>query len=160
MKITDELIDEVLDQAENGGLDPTPYMESLKYLLIEDEEIEFTEEDQAHLVFLGTVCLECLKRTGQYREISDDEVLYDMEDANWDALEKADGDLDKFLDLLAEDFQEGSLLDFLAFSILPVEEDEEDEKEDPEDAMSSDDAQVLGFVRLKAIVDTAMMPEV
>lgn len=159
MKINDELIDQVLDQAESGGLDPSPYMESLKFLLLEDDEIEFTEEDQAHLVFLGTVCLECLKRTGQYREISDEEVLFDMEDANWDALEKANGDLDEFLDILQADFEEENLLDFLAFSILPVDEEEEmDEQE--EDPMSSDDAQVLGFVRLKAILDTVMMPEV
>jgi len=157
MKITDELIDQVLDQAENGGLDPSPYMESLKYLLVEDDEIELTEEDQAHLVFLGTVCLECLKRTGQYREISDEEALYDLEDANWEALEKADGDLDIFLDTLGEDFPEGTLLDFVAYSTLPVDKDEEDEEE--EDSMSSEDAQILGFVRLKAILDTVTMPE-
>jgi hypothetical protein len=82
-----------------------------------------------------------------------------MEDANWDALEKANGDLDEFLNILQADFEEEALLDFLAFSILPVDEDEEMDEEE-EDPMSSDDAQVLGFVRLKAILDTVMMPEV
>lgn len=156
MKITDELIDQVLDQAENGGLDPSPYMESLKFLLLEDDEIELTEEDHAHLVFLGTVSLECLKRTGQYKEIEDEDVLYDKEDATWEALEGADGDLDVFLEKISGEFSEGNLLDFIAFSILPVDPD--DGEEDEEEAMSSEDAQILGFVRLKAILDSVIQP--
>ena len=39
MKITEELIDQILEQGENGSLDPSPYMESLKYLLMEDEDV-------------------------------------------------------------------------------------------------------------------------
>lgn len=155
MKITDELIDQVLDQAENGGLDPSPYMESLKFLLLEDDEIELTEEDQAHLVFLGTVSLECLKRTGQYKEIEDEDGLFDREDATWEALETADGDLDVFLEKISSDFTENNLLDFIAFSILPVDGEED---EDDEESMSSEDAQILGFVRLKAIIDSVLKP--
>jgi hypothetical protein len=104
MKVTEELIDQILEQGENGSLDPSPYMESLKYLLLEDEEVELTEEDHAYLIFLGTICLESLKRNGLYKEIEDEELLFDMEDTNWEALEKADGDLDDFMDAIAEDF--------------------------------------------------------
>src|SRR6187431_948681 len=149
MKVTEELIDEILQQGENGSLDPSPYMESLKYLLLEDEEVELTEEDHAYLIFLGTICLESLKRQGLYKEIEDEEILFDMEDANWEALEKADGDLDAFIDAIAEDFPEQDLLDFVAFSILPS--DDEDDEDD--DVMSSEDAQLLGFVRIKATLD-------
>lgn len=155
MKITDELIDQILDQAENGGLDPSPYMESLKFLLLEDDEIELTEEDQAHLVFLGTVSLELLKRTGQYKEIEDEDSLFDREEATWEALETADGDLDVFLEKISAEFAEGNLLDFIAFSILPVDGEED---EDDEESMSSEDAQILGFVRLKAILDSVLKP--
>jgi hypothetical protein len=51
MKVSEELIDQILEQGENGSLDPSPYMESLKYLLMEDEEVELTEEDHAYLIF-------------------------------------------------------------------------------------------------------------
>lgn len=156
MKITEEQIDQILDQGENGALDPTPYMENLKFLLMEDDEVELTEEDHAYLVFLGTVCLESLKRNDLYKDIEDEELLFDMEDANWEALEASDGDLDEFMKAIAEDFEEQDLLDFLAYSILPTDEDEEEE----EPVMSSEDAQILGFVRLKAILDTILLPAV
>ena len=156
MKVTEELIDQILEQGENGSLDPTPYMESLKYLLLEDEEVEMTEEDHAYLIFLGTICLESLKRNGLYKEIEDEDVLFDMEDANWEALENAEGDLDNFMEKIAEDFPEGDLLDFVAFSILPTDEDDEDD----EPVLSSEDAQILGFVRIKAILDTILLPAV
>ncbi len=156
MKVTEELIDQILEQGENGSLDPSPYMESLKYLLLEDEEVELTEEDHAYLIFLGTICLESLKRNGLYKEIEDEELLFDMEDTNWEALEKADGDLDDFMDAIAEDFPEKDLLEFLAFSILPT--DEEDDDDQP--VLSSEDAQILGFVRLKALLDTVLLPAV
>jgi len=156
MKVTEELIDEILQQGENGSLDPSPYMESLKYLLLEDEEVELTEEDHAYLIFLGTICLESLKRQGLYKEIEDEEILFDMEDANWEALEKADGDLDAFIDAIAEDFPEQDLLDFVAFSILPS--DDEDDEDD--DVMSSEDAQLLGFVRIKATLDAILLPAI
>lgn len=152
MKVNDELIDQVLEQGENQSLDPTPYMESLKYLLLEDEDVKMEEEDHAHLIFVGTVCLECLRRTDQYKEIDDEEMLFDMEEANWEALEASDGDLDNFYDRIAEDFPEESLLEFLAFSILPSEEDEEGP------LLSSEDAQVLGFMRLKAMLDAILLP--
>jgi len=157
MKVTEELIDKILAQGENGSLDPSPYMESLKYLLIDDEEVDLTEEDHAYLIFLGTIVLESLKRTGLHKEIDDEERLFDMEDANWDALEEADGDLDIFIDALSEDYPEQDLLDFVAFSILPV--DDEDE-EDDEPVMSSEDAQLLGFMRLKAMMDAVLLPMV
>ncbi len=156
MKVTEELIDQILEQGENGSLDPSPYMESLKYLLLEDEEVELTEEDHAYLIFLGTICLESLKRNGLYKEIEDEELLFDMEDTNWEALEKADGDLDDFMDAIAEDFPEKDLLDFLAFSILPTD----DEEDDDQPVLSSEDAQILGFVRLKALLDTVLLPAV
>ncbi len=156
MKVTEELIDQILEQGENGSLDPTPYMESLKYLLLEDEEVEMTEEDHAYLIFLGTICLESLKRNGLYKEIEDEDVLFDMEDANWEALENAEGDLDNFMEKIAEDFPEGDLLDFVAYSILPTDED--DEEDGP--VLSSEDAQILGFVRIKAILDTILLPAV
>lgn len=156
MKVTEELIDQILEQGENGSLDPTPYMESLKYLLLEDEEVEMTEEDHAYLIFLGTICLESLKRNGLYKEIQDEDVLFDMEDANWEALENAEGDLDNFMEKIAEDFPEGDLLDFVAYSILPTDED--DEEDGP--VLSSEDAQILGFVRIKAILDTILLPAV
>jgi hypothetical protein len=156
MKVTEELIDQILEQGENGSLDPSPYMESLKYLLLEDEEVELTEEDHAYLIFLGTICLESLKRNGLYKEIEDEELLFDMEDTNWEALEKADGDLDDFMDAIAEDFPEKDLLDFLAFSILPTD----DEEDDDQPVLSSEDAQILGFVRLKAMLDTVLLPAV
>ena len=156
MKVTEELIDQILEQGENGSLDPTPYMESLKYLLLEDEEVEMTEEDHAYLIFLGTICLESLKRNGLYKEIEDEDVLFDMEDANWEALENAEGDLDNFMEKIAEDFPEGDLLDFVAYSILPTDEDDEED----EPVLSSEDAQILGFVRIKAILDTILMPAV
>ncbi len=151
MKVTDDLIDEVLEQGENGSLDPTPYMESLKYLLLDDDEVEMGEEDHAYLIFLGTICLECLQRNGLYKDIEDEEMLFDMEEANWEALEAADGDLDNFFDKLAEDFPEKELLEFMAFSILPS--DDEDEQ-----VLSSEDAQVLGFMRLKAMMDAILLP--
>ena len=156
MKITEELIDQILDQGENGSLDPSPYMESLKYLLLEDEEVDLTEEDHAYLIFLGTICLESLQRNGLYKEISDEEILFDMEDANWEAFDNADGDLDVFFDKIAEDFVEKDLLNFLAFSILPS--DDEDDDDGP--VMSSEDAQILGFVRVKAMLDAVLMPAV
>ena len=140
MKVTEELIDQILEQGENGSLDPSPYMESLKYLLLEDEEVDMTEEDHAYMIFLGTICLESLKRNGLYKEIEDEEILFDMEDANWEALEAADGDLD----------------DFLAFSILPTD----DEEDNDEPVLSSEDAQILGFVRLKAVLDAVLLPAV
>jgi hypothetical protein len=155
MKVTEELIDQVLEQGESGSLDPSPYMENLKFLIMEDEEIEMTEEDHAYMIFLGTICLECLDRQGLYREVQDEEMLYDMEDANWEALEQADGDLDKFLSSISADFAEGELLDFIAYSVLPADDDDDDE-EDP--VMSSEDAQVLGFVRLKGLLDAILMP--
>jgi hypothetical protein len=155
MKVTEELIDEILQQGENGSLDPSPYMESLKYLLLEDEEVDLTEEDHAYLIFLGTICLESLKRVGLYKEIEDEEILFDMEDANWEALEKADGDLDNFMDSIAEDFPEQDLLDFVAFSILPS-----DDEDDDDDVMSSEDAQLLGFVRIKATLDAILLPAI
>ena len=156
MKVTEELIDEILQQGENGSLDPSPYMESLKYLLLEDEEVDLTEEDHAYLIFLGTICLESLKRQGLYKEIEDEEILFDMEDANWEALEKADGDLDAFIDAIAEDFPEQDLLDFVAFSILPSD----DEDDDDDDVMSSEDAQLLGFIRIKATLDAILLPAI
>ena len=154
MKVTEELIDQILEQGENGSLDPSPYMESLKYLLLEDEEVDMTEEDHAYMIFLGTICLESLKRNGLYKEIEDEEVLFDMEDANWEAFEAADGDLDDFVDAIAENFPEKDLLDFLAFSILPTDDEEDNE----EPVLSSEDAQILGFVRLKAMLDTVLLP--
>ena len=156
MKVTEELIDQILEQGENGSLDPSPYMESLKYLLLEDEEVDLTEEDHAYLIFLGTICLESLKRVGLYKEIEDEEILFDMEDANWEALEKADGDLDNFIDAIAEDFPEQDLLDFVAFSILPSD----DEEDNDDDVMSSEDAQLLGFVRIKATLDAILLPAI
>jgi len=155
MKITEELIDEILAQGENGSLDPSPYMETLKFLIMEDDEIDLSDEDHAYLIFLGTIALESLKRTGQYFEIEDEEALFDKEDANWDALEAADGDLDAFIDSISTDYQEQDLLDFIAFSILPV--DDEDDDEDDEAVMTSEDAQVLGFMRLKAMLDTILL---
>ena len=157
MKITEELIDQILEQGENGSLDPSPYMESLKYLLIDDEEVELTEEDHAYLIFLGTIALESMKRSGLYKEVEDEELLFDMEDSNWDALEEADGDLDVFIEAVAQDYPEQDLLDFVAFSILPVD-DEDDE--DDEAVMSSEDAQVLGFMRIKAMMDVILLPVV
>lgn len=154
MKVTEELIDQILEQGENGSLDPSPYMESLKFLLLEDEEVELTEEDHAYLIFLGTICLESLKRTGLYKEIEDEEALFDMEDTNWESLEKTDGDLDEFLEAISADFEERDLLDFVAYSILPV--DDEDDDEEP--VMSSEDAQILGFVRLKGLLDAILLP--
>lgn len=156
MKVTEELIDQVLDQGENGNLDPTPYMESLKFLLLEDEDVELTEDDHAYLIFLGTICLECLQRNGIYKEIDDEELLYDMEDAVWETLEETDGDLDQFMKAVSEDFEEQDLLDFIAYSILPVDEDDEED----ESVMSSEDAQILGFVRLKGMLDAILLPEV
>src|SRR5688572_24381763 len=143
MKITEEQIDKILAEGENGSLDPSPYMESLKFLLLDDEDVDLTEEDHAYLIFLGTIALEALKRTGLYKEIDDEEYLFDLEDANWDELEKADGDLDAFISALSDDYPEQDLLDFIAYSILPV--DDEDE-EDDEPVMSSEDAQILGFM--------------
>ena len=154
MKVTEQLIDQILAQGENGALDPSPYMESLKYLLLEDDDVELTEEDHAYLIFLGTICLEALQRNGMYKEIEDEELLYDMEDANWEALEKADGDLDEFMKAISEDFEESDLLDFIAYSILPVD----DEDDDDEPVMSSEDAQILGFVRLKGMMDAILLP--
>ncbi len=156
MKITEALIDQILEQGENGSLDPSPYMENLKYLIVEDDDVDLTEEDHAYLIFLGTVCLESLKREGLYKDIEDEDMLIDMEEANWEALEAADGDLDVFVEKLAEDFPEQDLLDFLAFSVLPTDEDEEDD----EPVMSSEDGQILAFVRLKAMLDTVLMPAV
>ena len=115
-----------------------------------------TEEDHAYMIFLGTICLESLKRNGLYKEIEDEEILFDMEDANWEALEAADGDLDDFVDAIAENFPEKDLLDFLAFSILPTDDEEDNE----EPVLSSEDAQILGFVRLKAVLDTVLLPAV
>ncbi len=157
MKVTEDLIDQILEQGENGSLDPSPYMESLKYLLMEDDEVDLTEEDHAYLIFLGTICMESLKRTGIYKEIEDEEYLFDMEDVNWDALETADGDLDAFINAISEDYPEMDLLDFVAFSILPVD-DEEDEDDEP--VMSSEDGQLLGFMRLKALMDAIVLPKV
>ena len=157
MKVTEDLIDQILEQGENGSLDPSPYMESLKYLLMEDDEVDLTEEDHAYLIFLGTIILESLQRTGLYKEIEDEEYLFDMEDTNWDALEAADGDLDKFIESVSADYPEMDLLDFVAFSILPVD-DEEDEDDEP--VMSSEDGQLLGFMRLKAMMDVVLLPKV
>lgn len=158
MKVTEELIDQILEQGENGSLDPSPYMESLKFLLMEDEEVELTEEDHAYLIFLGTIALESLKRTSLYKDIDDEELLFDMEDSNWDALEETEGDLDAFIDAVSEDYPEQDLLDFIAFSILPV--DDEDDEDNDEPVMSSEDAQLLGFMRLKAIMDVMLLPKV
>ncbi|MEP6795536.1 MAG: hypothetical protein ABJB16_14500 [Saprospiraceae bacterium] len=158
MKVTEELIDKILEQGENGSLDPTPYMDSLQYLIMEDDEVDLTEEDHAYLIFLGTICMESLTRTGLYKEIEDEEYLYDLEDANWDALEKADGELDAFISSISEDYPEMDLLDFVAFSILPV--DDEDDDEDDEPVMSSEDGQLLGFMRLKAMLDAILLPKV
>ena len=158
MKISEELIDQILEQGENGSLDPSPYMESLKYLLIDDDEVDLTEEDHAYLIFLGTIALESMKRTGIHKEINDEELLFDMEDANWDALEEADGDLDVFIDSISEDYPEPDLLDFVAFSILPVEDEDDEENDEP--VMSSEDAQLLGFMRLKAMMDVILLPVV
>ena len=155
MKVTEALIDQILEQGENGALDPSPYMESLKFLILEDEEVDMTEEDHAYLIFLGTICLEALKRNGLYKEIEDEDVLYDMEDANWEALEAADGDLDQFIDAVSKDFEEQDLLDFIAYSILPV-----DDEDDDEPVMTSEDAQILGFVRLKGLLDAILMPAI
>ncbi len=158
MKVTEELIDQILEQGENGALDPSPYMESLKYLIMEDDEISLTDEDQAYLIFLGTIALESLKRGGSYKEVDDEELLFDMEDANWDSLEEADGDLDKFITEISDGYPEGDLLDFLAFSVLPVDDEDDDPGDEP--VMSSEDGQVLGFMRLKAMVDAIVLPEV
>ncbi len=158
MKVTEELIDKILEQGENGSLDPTPYMDTLQYLIMEDDEVDLTEEDHAYLIFLGTICMESLKRTGLYKEIEDEEYLYDLEDANWDELEKADGELDAFITLISEDYPEMDLLDFVAFSILPVDDDEDDEDDEP--VMSSEDGQLLGFMRLKAMLDAILLPKV
>jgi hypothetical protein len=49
-------------------------------------------------------------------------------------------------------------LDFLAYSILPVSDEEDDEPEEP--VMSSEDAQILGFVRLKGLLDAVLLPAV
>ena len=119
MKVTEDLIDQILEQGENGSLDPSPYMDSLKYLLMEDEEVDLTEQDHAYLIFLGTICLESLQRTGLYKEIDDEEYLFDMEDVNWDAFEAADGNLDAFLKAVSEDYPEMDLLDFLGFFNSP-----------------------------------------
>ena len=153
MKITEDLIEQILEQSENGGLDPSPYMENLKFLLLEDEEIEMTEQDQAYLIFLGTLCLESLHRVDLYKDIHDEEMFYDMEDVNWEALEEADGNLDVFLSEISQEFVEKDLLDFIAFSILPANDDE-----DGDAVMSSEDAQMLGFIRVKAMVDAVLMP--
>jgi hypothetical protein len=53
-------------------------------------------------------------------------------------------------------FPEKDLLDFLAFSILPTD----DEEDDDQPVLSSEDAQILGFVRLKAMLDTVLLPAV
>lgn len=156
MKVTEELIDSILAEGENGALDPSPYMENLQYLLMDDEEVDLTEEDHAYLIFLGTISLEAMKRTGLYKPVEDEERLFDMEDANWDAFEQTDGDLDAFINNISEDYPEQDLLDFIAFSILPVD-DEEDEDDEP--VMSSEDAQLLGFMRLKALTDAILLPE-
>ena len=155
MKITEEQIDKILEQGENGSLDPTPYMEMLQYLIMEDEEVELTDEDQAYLIFLGTITLEALKRNDLLKEIEDEERMYDFEDANWDTLEAVDGDLDNFMEKIATNFPEQDLLDFIAYSILPV--DDEDDDEDGEPVMTSEDAQLLGFMRLKAMVDAILL---
>ena len=157
MKVTEDLIDQILEQGENGSLDPSPYMESLKYLLMEDDDVDLTEEDHAYLIFLGTIIMESLNRTGLYKEIDDEEYLFDLEDTNWDALETADGDLDAFISAISGDYPEMDLLDFVAFSILPVD-DEEDEDDEP--VMSSEDGQLLGFMRLKALMDAVLLPKV
>lgn len=157
MKVTEELIDQILDQGENGMLDPSPYMESLKYLLLEDDDVDLTEEDHAYLIFLGTICLESLNRNGLYKDVRDEEMIFDMEDNNWETLENTDGNLDEFLNALREDFEEQDLLDFLAYSILPVDDDEDDSNEP---VMSSEDAQILGFVRLKGLIDAILLPVV
>jgi hypothetical protein len=157
MKVTEELIDQILDQGENGMLDPSPYMESLKYLLLEDEDVDLTEEDHAYLIFLGTICLESLNRNGLYKQVDDEELIFDMEDNNWETLENTDGNLDEFLSALREDFEEQDLLDFLAYSVLPVDDDEDDTNEP---VMSSEDAQILGFVRLKGLIDAILLPPV
>jgi len=158
MKVTEALIDQILDQGENGALDPSPYMENLKYLILDDEDVELTEEDHAYLIFLGTICLESLQRNGMYKNIDDEELIFDMEDANWEALENTDGNLDEFMNAISEDFEEQDLLDFLAYSILPVKDDEDGDQDEP--VMSSEDAQILGFVRLKGLLDAILLPVV
>ncbi len=158
MKVTEDLIDQILEQGENGSLDPSPYMENLKFLIMDDDEIELTEEDHAYLIFLGTICMESLQRTGLYKDIDDEEYLFDMEDVNWDSFEAADGNLDTFLDNVSEDYPEMDLLDFLAFSILPVDEDDDDKDDQP--VMSSEDGQLLGFMRVKALIDAIILPKV
>ncbi len=158
MKITEDLIDEILEQGENGSLDPSPYMETLSYLIMEDDEVDMTEEDHAYLIFLGTITLETMKRTDLYKTVEDEEILFDMEDANWDELEEAEGDLDKFIQSVSSGYPETDLLDFVAFSILPVDDDEEEEGDEP--VMSSEDAQLLGFMRLKAMMDAILLPVV
>ncbi|MEO5905588.1 MAG: hypothetical protein ABIQ11_02600, partial [Saprospiraceae bacterium] len=145
MKITEEQIDKILEEGENGALDPSPYMENLKYLIMEDDEVTLSDEDHAYMIFLGTIALESLKRQDLYKEIDDEELLFDNEDANWDALEEADGDLDVFLDAIAEDYPEEDLLDFIAFSILPVDDEDDDDDANDQPVMTSEDAQLLGF---------------
>lgn len=157
MKITEELIDKILEEGENGSLDPSPYMESLTYLMMDDDEVELTEEDHAYLIFLGTITLESMKRTGLHKEIDDEEHLFDLEDENWDKLEEAEGDLDAFIEKLSDNYPEADLLDFVAFSILPVD-NEGAEDDDDESVMSSEDAQLLGFMRLKAMMDAILLP--
>ncbi len=158
MKITEEQIDKILEEGENGALDPSPYMESLKYLIMEDDEVTLSDEDHAYLIFLGTISLEALKRQNLYKEIDDEELLFDNEDANWDALEEADGDLDVFLDAIAQDYPEEDLLDFIAFSILPVDDEDDDDDANDQPVMTSEDAQLLGFMRLKSMLDTILLP--
>ena len=160
MKVTEDLIDQILEQGENGSLDPSPYMESLKFLLIEDDEVDLTEQDHAYMIFLGTIILESLNRTGLYKEVDDEEYFFDVEDSNWDAFEEVEGDLDKFMDKVSEDYPEMDLLDFLAFSILPVDDEDDDDDEDDEPVMSSEDGQLLGFMRLKALMDVVLLPKV
>ena len=158
MKVTEDLIDQILEQCENGSLDPSPYNESLKYLLIDDDEVDLTEQDHAYMIFLGTIILESLNRTGLYRDIDDEEYLFDLEDSNWDEFEEVEGDLDRFMEKISAGYPELDLLDFLAFSILPVDDD--DDGDDDEPVMSSEDGQLLGFMRLKALMDAVLLPKV
>ncbi|MEO5907202.1 MAG: hypothetical protein ABIQ11_10770, partial [Saprospiraceae bacterium] len=123
-------------------------------------EVTLSDEDHAYMIFLGTIALESLKRQDLYKEIDDEELLFDNEDANWDALEEADGDLDVFLDAIAEDYPEEDLLDFIAFSILPVDDEDDDDDANDQPVMTSEDAQLLGFMRLKSMLDTILLPVV
>jgi len=98
-----------------------------------------------------------MKRTGIYKDVEDEDYLFDMEDSNWDAFDEADGDLDNFIEAISADYPEMDLLDIVAFSILPVEDEEDEEGNEP--VMSSEDAQLLAFMRLKGLMGAILIPK-